>query len=356
MERLLETYSQLFTNAPIGIYIEQDSRFMYVNPVFLSSTGFTGEELKGKRPLSFVVPQERSIVREKVIKMLEGKSKTPFYFRVKIKTDEIRWIMQTVAPVQYNGRRALLGFYMDVTEFKKKDEELIVSRERLRNLTIHLQTIREQERTKIAREIHDELGQILTALKIDIAFLMKKTRKENQNVMTDRAQTIMNLLDTAIKTVQRISTELMPGILTHLGLEAAIEWQAEQFSKRTGMACETFIPQANLIKDTDRSIAVFRIFQEALTNIIRHSGATKVKIKLFKENKSLKLCIEDDGRGITNKQITSSTSVGILGMQERARFFGGKFTITGEKKKGTKLVVTIPVNQERLKDSQNSCY
>jgi len=347
MERLLESYSQIFANAPIGIYVEQDRRFVYVNPTFLSSTLFTVDDLVGKRPLSFVLPRERKHVKAEVIRMLKGTHRVPFEFRVRIKNGETRWIMQTVAPVQYKGNRAIVAFYMDVTELKRKDQELAHSRERLRNLTIHLQNIREQERTKIAREIHDELGQILTALKLDVSSLIKMSQGD-QLQKTNLAKSTMELLDTAIRSVQKISAELRPSILTHLGLEAAIEWEANEFVKRTGITCETSVPQESLIKNSDLSTALFRIFQEALTNVARHARATQVNVGLKKKNGVIKLQVSDNGKGIKQSQICSVNSLGLLGMQERARSFGGTCKITGEKGGGTRLAVSIPTGRKRV--------
>lgn len=353
MERLLESYSQLFANAPIGIYVEQNQGFVYLNPTFLSSTGFTVEELLGKKPLSFVVANQRNHVKTEVIRMLRGDRKAPFEFRVRIKNGETRWIMQTVAPVRYKGNRAMVGFYMDITELKRKDEELANSRERLRNLTIHLQNIREQERTRIARWIHDELGQVLTTLKLDVFSLIKMSN-DNQSQKTALSKSIMDLLDTAIKSVKEISSELRPSILTHLGLAAAIEWEAVEFSKRTGIECEVIIPQECLIKDTDLSTALFRIFQEALTNVARHSGSTYVRVELQIKNGFIKLHISDNGKGIKQSQVCSFHSLGLLGMQERARSFGGTCMIMGKKNGGTKLTVNIPSSRKRARDVEDT--
>jgi PAS domain S-box-containing protein len=346
MDYILKHYAQLFDNAPIGLYVEQARKFVYVNQNFIQLTGFSLSELKSNRPLDYVVPEDRAFVQQRVVLMLKGELHSPFEFRVRIKSGEIRWIMQTVAPIKYKNRPALMGYYMDITDMKKKDEELKVSRERLRNLSRHLQTVRERERTRIAQEVHDELGQILTALKLDISSLLQKGAAEKQ-MSTSRLKSVLELLDQAIKTVQRISTELRPSVLTHLGLEAAIEWQSQQFTQRTGIPCETLLCHENAVQNADLSTALFRILQEALTNVARHAGATKVNVALKKQDNSILLDVEDNGRGITKEEINRPTSVGLLGIQERVNSFGGTLEITGRDHEGTALAVTIPLPRRK---------
>jgi PAS domain S-box-containing protein len=237
------------------------------------------------------------------------------------------------------------GLIGNVLERKGAEEELKSSREQLRNLSAYLQTVREEEGKHIAREIHDELGQALTALKMDISWLINKLPND-QKPLIEKTKSMSKLTDTTIQTVQRILTELRPGLLDDLGLAAAIEWQAEEFQKRTGIKCEVTLDPDEIIIDQDRSTAIFRIFQEALTNVSRHANATKVKVNLKKKAEKLILKVKDDGRGITEKQISDPKSFGLIGIRERVHLFGGEFKISGIRDKGTTVTVGIPLVEE----------
>jgi signal transduction histidine kinase len=230
----------------------------------------------------------------------------------------------------------------DITERKKSEEELQRSQEELRNLADHLQSVREQERTNIAREIHDDLGQTLTALKMDISWLRKKLPKD-QETLLEKTKAMTKLTDMTIKTVKRISTELRPGLLDDLGLVAAIEWQAEEFQNRMGITCEVTVDPEEIILDRDRSTAIFRIFQETLTNIARHAKATRVTITLKEKDDKVELRVKDNGKGITEKQISHPKSFGLMGIRERVHPWEGQVKINGKPGEGTTVVVRIPI-------------
>ena len=234
----------------------------------------------------------------------------------------------------------------NITERKKAEEELISSREQLRNLSAYLQSAREQERKNIAREIHDEFGQALTALKMDLSWLLKKLPKSPKPVL-DKIKSMSKIVVMTIRTVQRISTELRPGLLDDLGLIAAIEWQSGEFRNRTGIKCTLNLGPDNIILDQDRSTVIFRIFQETLTNVARHADATNVQVSLKKNNGNLVLKVRDNGKGITERQVFDSKSFGLIGMRERAFVFGGKLDINGIMMEGTTVTVTIPLEKDR---------
>jgi signal transduction histidine kinase len=202
--------------------------------------------------------------------------------------------------------------------------------------------VREQERTNIAREIHDDLGQTLTALKMDISWLRKKLPKD-QETLLEKTKAMTKLTDMTIKTVKRISTELRPGLLDDLGLVAAIEWQAEEFKNRTGITYKLTIDPEEIILDPDRSTTIFRIFQETLTNIARHAKATRVTISLKKKDDKVELRVRDNGKGITEKQISHPKSFGLMGIRERVHPWEGQVKISGIPGKGTTVVVRIPI-------------
>ncbi len=229
------------------------------------------------------------------------------------------------------------------------EKEIRDSREQLRNLSLYLQTAREEERSRIAREIHDELGQALTALKIDLGWLSKRL-PEDQHSLRDKTNAMSRLIDVIVQTVQRLSSELRPGVLDDLGLAAAIEWQAGEFQSRTGVQCHITINPEDLVLSKEKSTAIFRIFQEAVTNVIRHAHATMVEVKLEQQNSMVVLEVRDNGRGITEKEVSAPKSFGLIGIRERVRFWGGEVNIQGMKNKGTTVMVRIPMDREETPD------
>jgi len=212
--------------------------------------------------------------------------------------------------------------------------------DQLRALSGRIEAVREEERTNIAREIHDELGQALTALKMDIAWVMRRVR--DPDAITGKLDEIAHASDAIIAAVRRISAELRPGILDDVGLRAAIEWQAEEFERRTGIACRVHGEFGDLQLERGLATAVFRIFQEALTNVARHAGATSIDVRLWLERGQLRLEIVDDGVGLP-ENASERASLGLLGMRERARRLGGDCVVQRGAPKGTRVSVTVPL-------------
>jgi len=220
--------------------------------------------------------------------------------------------------------------------------ELKESSSQLQALAANLELAREEERTRIALELHDQLGQALTAMKYDLAWLTERLVQKDAT-LGKKAKAVTLQMDTMIKTVRRISTELRPGMLDDLGLAATIEWQAGVFQKRTGVECIVSILTEDLPLARAQSVALFRIFQEALTNITRHANAKHVEVSLSSTLKGLTLQVHDDGRGIQAHEINGHHSLGLLGMRERAKRLGGTFDIQAGPNGGTILTVSIPV-------------
>jgi PAS domain S-box-containing protein len=229
----------------------------------------------------------------------------------------------------------------DITERKRAQEELQRSFEQLRALAGRLQTIREEERKHVAREIHDQLGQVLTAIKLDFYSLVYEMGGDVHRP-SERVTAILRLMDEAIRTVRRLSTELRPGILDDLGLVATIEWTVSEFSSRTGIRCHLDLPEESLDVGPETATAVFRILQETLTNVARHAAASDVEVRLAKEDGDLTLEVRDNGKGFSPDPPAHAKSLGILGMQERALLLGGELNISGVPGEGTTVRVRIP--------------
>jgi signal transduction histidine kinase len=220
--------------------------------------------------------------------------------------------------------------------------------EQLRLLTAHLQSAREEERIRIAQEIHDEIGTLMTAIKMDLAFLSKeiagKGAKKSPEVLCEEIGDTTKLVDNAIQTIHQIVLELRPAVLDHMGLRAALEWQLQEFQTRTKIQYQ-FISNLDAIHlDAERSTAVFRILQEALTNVARHAHATRVDASLQEEDDQLVLQVRDNGRGISEEQISGIGRFGLLGMRERAHASGGDVVVRGSPGQGTVVTVRMPVN------------
>jgi len=231
----------------------------------------------------------------------------------------------------------------EVRRLNEDLEQRVVARTtELRNLSQHLQTVREEERAIISRDIHDELGQLLTALKIDLLWLRSKLPEEHSKLL-DKTRVMEKHFDEAVRIVKRISAELRPAILDDLGLTAAIEWHLQDFQKRTGIICEVRSSLDSGSLDLGRSTALFRIFQESLTNVYRHAEATKVKVTLAENGDALVATIADNGKGITEQQLHAPLSLGLIGMRERARCFGGEVAINPLPDGGTSVRAIIPL-------------
>ncbi|MGD8471264.1 MAG: histidine kinase [Desulfobacteraceae bacterium] len=229
------------------------------------------------------------------------------------------------------------------TERERAEMELKRSQELFRSLSAHLQEVREDERTRIARRIHDDLGQALTALKIDLSWLNKKLASD-QDPVREKLQSMDTLINETIETVHNVSEDLRPGILDDFGLSAAIEWQAEEFQKRTGMECKTSLAPDEITLSKEKSTNLFRILQESLTNVIRHADATKVEINLNEKDGMLLLEIADNGKGISKAAITNPKSFGLIGIRERVHSLGGEVNIAGTPMEGTRLTVKMPIS------------
>jgi PAS domain S-box-containing protein len=267
----------------------------------------------------------------------------------------LRWIHPDGRVVHAEHRRvtiydntgqvlAVEGIARDVTEFVEAQQRLRESEEQLRQLAARLHDAREAERAQVARELHDELGQTLTALKLDITRMAQVlTREHLTPPVVDRLQSLIGLSDIGLATVKRIATRLRPPTLDHLGLAEAIHWEAVTFKARTGLRCNVRTNKARTALSSEQQTALFRIFQEAMTNIVRHAQASAVQVALTERAERFEMRIRDNGRGITEAQSEDPGAIGLLGMRERTALMGGVFRISGHKGKGTVVSIEVPV-------------
>jgi signal transduction histidine kinase len=249
----------------------------------------------------------------------------------------------------YPAPAGLSVFATNITERKVAEEKTKATSSQLRALSARLQSAREEEATRIAREVHDELGAALSSLRWDLEEIAEAVSGSGERLqvgeLRDRIPAMIKLIDTTMNTVRRIASELRPIGLDTLGLRETIEWQARQFQERTGVIVECDFDQEKIILRGEQATAVFRIFQEALTNVLRHAHATKLSLELRNENGEFSLTIRDNGRGITDKEKSSRRALGLLGMRERAHLIGGSLKITGSKE-GTVVNLRVPISAQ----------
>ena len=232
----------------------------------------------------------------------------------------------------------------DITERKRGEESLVLQKEQLRALAERLQWVREEDRKLVARDLHDQIGQILTAIKMDLTWMTRHLPESQDKVLDRLAESIQSIND-GVKVVRTICSGLRPGVLDDLGLAAAIEWQASEFASRNGVHCEVVVPPVDLHLDGDRATATFRIFQECLTNVIRHAQAKSVRVALCQEEENILLVVEDDGIGFCESDLSNTVgSLGLLGMKERAQFCGGDVLISSSPGNGTRVTVRVPLD------------
>lgn len=257
-----------------------------------------------------------------------------------------RWVQTICRPSNNNGVIVLRGTIMDITERKQTVEALKRSRKLLRELTAHQDRVKEDERRRIAREIHDELGQTLLALRIDVSMLETRTGNTHPR-LNEKVRGALQYIDATVRTIRTIINNLRPAVLD-LGLTAAIEWQVNEFRRRSGISCDLVLGQEEFAVDDARATTLFRILQESLTNVIRHAKASHVLIDLNKEGEHLVMKIADNGVGIPPGARKSSNSFGLVGVEERVHALNGKFVIASAPGAGTTLTIHIPLATEKL--------
>jgi hypothetical protein len=326
------------------VYLKDlEGRYLMANRRFEEVTGIAATAVLGKTDHELFPRPLAEALKANDSKVLEGRA--PVQFEEEIaQADGTHVYLSVKFPLPDAGGSpyAVGGISADITQRKRAERALARSREQLRALSARLLRVREEERARISREIHDELGQSLTALRMSQALLIRGLRAKGGGALADQLESMQAVVDTVLAAVRRIATELRPDVLDALGLAAALEWQAAEFASRTGIACRVSVPQPWVERDAERSTALFRIFQEALTNVARHSGATRVTAELRRDGGMLELTVADDGSGFVEADERASSSLGLLGMRERAAMLGGETTIASAPGGGTTVTVRLP--------------
>jgi len=338
-------FRDLVNLLPQTVYeMDLKGNLKFTNKYGMQSFGYSQEDIKkGVNFLQLFVRSERKRVRENIQSILKGNSTSGNeYMSLRKDSTTFQSLFYSNPIIENNKPTGLRGVVIDITDRKKAERDCKDSCDQLRCLATHLQTVREEERLIMAREIHDELGQALTALKMDLIWMKKRLTPEHDK-QTEKVNSMSNLVDTTIQTVRRISTELRPGLIDDLGLQAAMEWYCGEFQNRTGIKCNLDLEEDEHILEQDRVIAIFRIFQESLTNVARHANAKDVFINLSFSSESLTMEIKDNGAGITKEQIFSQKSLGLVGLRERVNPWGGQVIISGIKNIGTTVKVILPI-------------
>lgn len=323
--------------------VEPDGRYKFitVNNAFKNATGLTSDQIVGKYVDEVIPSPSLELVLKKYKEAIETK-RTVHWEEVTEYPAGTKTGLVSVTPIcdSNNVCVRLVGSIHDITENKRAEAELKEKNEQLRSLSAYLQEVREEERAIIAREIHDELGERLTGIRLDVSWIENKLSSAAQPVK-DKFPGLIQLIDDTIKTVRKIATELRPSILDDFGLQDALEWQAAEFEKRTGIKCSVKSDVKNF-NNKKNDITLFRIFQESLTNVLRHSQAKSVCVQLTERNKDIELTIKDDGIGMDLNAVKSKRTLGLIGMKERILMANGKYNVASEIGKGTTITASVP--------------
>jgi PAS domain S-box-containing protein len=319
------------------------------NPAYLQLYGYPAEQIIGQS-FAIIFPAEvRAWATEQYKEYFAAEAVPPIVESAIERADGARRTVETtVAFITEGGQRtAMLSIIRDITE-RKRTEELARSKEALeaeigaqREVEQQMERSREEERARLARELHDGLGGMLTGLKLDLAQLRRRVTGEGPD-WDGRMASMLSLVDETINTMRRIATDLRPAVLDDMGLVQALEWQVDEFRRRSGLTCRLVSNVEAVEIDQERSIAVFRIFQETLTNILRHAAATRVEVRLEQRDQTLRIVVKDNGQGIAPERRANGTTLGLASMRERTRLLGGTLEIHSVVGQGTTVRVEIP--------------
>jgi PAS domain S-box-containing protein len=339
-----ESILRLFVrHSPAAIaMLDREMRYLVVSRRWMSDYHLPNRDIHGRSHYEVFpdIPDRwKEIHRRCLAGAVEHCEEDPFP-RQDGKIDWVRWEIRPWRRID-DSIGGIIIFSENITDRRQARDDLQRSLAQVRALAGRLQSVREEESKRLAREIHDQLGQALSALRLDFTSLLCEIPEAAQHP-ANRASSILKLVDETIQMVRRIATELRPGMLDDLGLVATIEWAGEDFQARTGTKCRLDLPREDFAIDSERATAIFRILQETLTNVARHAAASEVVVRLGEENGDLILEVQDNGKGIAEAKLSESGSLGILGMQERALLLGGELNISSAPREGTTVRARIP--------------
>lgn len=343
-----ELQRAILNNIPDQAWLkDKDSRYVLVNEAFLAACGRPEHEILGRTP-DKVWSTDWGLVYLRTDQAVVSSGRRSRYEESRIAADGVpRWFDTVKTPIRDAAGHVIgtVGISRDITDRRQAQEELLESRSRLRELSAYLQSVREAERTRFSRELHDELGQSLTALRLGLNFLETHPLAAGDTAWRQHVCRLKEIADSTLDSVQRIAADLRPPVLDELGLVAAIEWLAESFAERSGLRCVLQLPRRERDFGPEISTGVFRIVQEALTNARRHGHATAVTISLDERAGMLHVVVADDGCGIDASPAKPRASLGLLGMRERALMLGGRLTVCNQETGGTRVEAHIPMAQ-----------
>lgn len=340
-----QRYRQLFERNLAGLYRSTaDGRILDCNQTFARMHGYGSceEVLSGDARDFYFSPREREVFLAK----LQTKGALVNYeIRGRRKDGSAFWLLENVTLDRSRDPWILEGTMLEITDRKEAEVELEKSRAELRKLSLRLSAAREEERSRIAREIHDELGQKLTVLKMAVSRLRRALPHDPENLQSS-ARGILTSIDELLRTVRDLSTKLRPAVLDHLELVDALKWQARDFETRTGIRCRLVSRVDRVTVDPGSKTDLYRVTQEALTNVARHAGASRVQIQVSREAGDLLLEITDNGKGGTDEDLNRHDSLGLLGIRERIQALGGTVRLKNAPEGGMKLRIRIPLARE----------
>lgn len=340
----------LLDNMPDMAWLkDRDSRYLAVSSAYLEALGVAEADVIGKRPEEVWPPEVAEVYLRTDRAVLKSGKRRRYEESRRDPAGELRWYDTIKSPIRDESGRIVgtVGISRDITRRKASEAELIASRAELRRLSGAEQRARESERARIARELHDELGQTLTAIKMQLVSL-KSSAPIPAEALGSRFDRLIGIVDRSVVDLRRIATELRPLILDELGLPAALEWLTQTVSEQAQLPVTLDFEAGDPPFDPDARTAAFRIVQEALTNAVRHGGATRVRVSGRRRGEAVEIAVEDDGRGI-DPSSTATGRLGLAGMRERARLAGGSVEILGEAGRGTTVTVRLPLTRGRAR-------
>lgn len=325
---------------------DRDSRYILVNEAFLAAAGLPVEAILGRTPLEIWPGDWGSRFMGTDRQVMESATRLRYEEERPGPDGRLRWFDTVKTPLADETGQVMgtVGISRDITDRKEMEQNLRESRTQLRELSAYLQTVREEERRRISRELHDELGQSLTAIQLGLGFLEER---RVDGPWLQAISELQRLTRATVLSMQQLASDLRPPLLDNLGLAAAVEWLLNAFSGRTGVEHELHLPATPLRYDANTDTALFRIVQESLTNVSRHSKATRVVVALQQQADHIVLSITDNGQGMNEKLIAAPKSLGLIGMRERSLMLGGQLTITSQPGAGTRVEARIPDTAHR---------